>query len=505
MTGLGAAESMRLRAQTDHLNRLNAAKRTRDDTNAAAVDEIWNSYKAYAEKLQGEQTSADLNTAQEDIERIYGGVGDAASKNAAVREVLMRFEGNADVQKSLTDYATNFQAKAEAVDELLGFYKAMGVDPAAQDSEGMTVDDYKDFWEKAEEERIFNWYASLGAFEQDAVDDKLEALGVTSVKDKAWEAGKAAEKAAIVDRSILGSLSVFGVEWDESSGFVLGENSNITAEKIGEILNDERYIGMSEGIRDELKIFQHTLSEYEEQYGNGTKEELRAAEAAYNAIMSQEAVTSEQVIDFLKKHPNAPKTMVENMQNLLLETVIREDMTPEEMKGMTPESADAYIKALESLLNADGTPNTDLISEELYKNHIEPEREEFESVWGKYREEAERITNETYQKQMAGEEPIKVDGEKWYVVKGSHSYTEKFMKTYEERVNKALGEYGNKENPNIPDKTVIKVRGYGVSYDHFMYDETSDSWLCVAKNKKRIYTDAGGNEYVGYDYIDYSK
>ena len=557
MTGLGASESMRLRAQSDHLNRLNAAKRTRDDANAAAVDDIMKYYQEYVDSLAPERALLDINKAQADIEAIFGGEGDTASKNAAVREVLGRFADNPELQSSLQQYANNFVAGSEALDDFFKYY--------VQGEEGMTLDEYAEaakagsFWESLRDEDGFHsWYQAQDRGTRDMIDNYLEAWEQTSVYDRGIERKEAAEakaaaevdaKAAIhlqdlgvrlnedgsfeidpdakvtaadidnmmggefagmsegmkttlglvkfaagkyedsvkaADSAVLEALEALGVSRDKSGKFIVGEDSNIKVEDIQAILNDKQYANMSDNMESELASLKDNREEYIEEYGDATKYEILAAEIDYFSLVDEntnqfrEGVTITDILDFLEKHPKASKQMRKNMQDALVLALRNTNLTPDEMRNMTPEAAKAYQEELARLADEGGLPNTDLIPEDLYEMYVKPERDELENVWGAYLKEAEGIANETYQKQMAGKEPIEVDGKKWYVAKSLEGDAEAFMEENKEAVNEALGGYGNAQNPNIPNGTVIEVNGA-----HLYFDKRSNTWKYVTAKKEK--------------------
>lgn len=465
LQGLGVAQSTMLQAQNEHLGRMNALRYERDRKAELASGLTADAYRSYIEELKEESANVDLRKAKEDIEALYGGEGSVTSKESGFADILGRYADNPEVQAHLTEYAKTFQAGNEAVDKLFGFYTP------GETAEGMTGEQYKDFWDQVKRDRIFDWYKTLGAFEQDAVDAALESRGVASVEDMALEADEMAEKAAKVDEKINIKLEALGENWKP--------------EDIQAILNGEEFKDMSSDMRERLETLLYKDQAVRDAYDVPSEEELSVINTAFSQLIDPQtsaisgAATSAQLVGFLTKYPNAPTNQLDAVRQALAGLLYGGDQTPEQMKAMSDVQADDYIKALRSVELEPGKPNTNLVSEEFYKSYVAPEIEEFESTLGAYRAEAERISNKTYQKQMAGEKPIEVDGKTWYVVKGSASYAKAFMEANEDEVNKALGDYKNPKNPNIPDKTTIKIAGMTL-----MYDKTSDTWNYVARNQK---------------------
>jgi hypothetical protein len=214
---------------------------------------------------------------------------------------------------------------------------------------------------------------------------------------------------------------------------------------------------------------------------------MASIERAFNALLDPVTggfvATPEKLSDFLSKYPNAPTDMLEATRNQLAAYVYGEDLTPEQMKGLNDEQADRYIAQLKALVNEDGSRREDLITEEFYNSYVDPEIKEFESVLGAYRAEAERINNETYQKQMAGDKAIEVDGKERYVAANAvDGDVEAFMEDNKEAVVDELEKlgYGNTKNPNIPDKTVIRVDGVDL-----LYNKSTNTWHYIEANQRR--------------------
>lgn len=464
LSGLGVAQSAVLQAQNDHMNRMNALRYERGQKASAAASASFDDWQNYIKGLDAENQALDLRKAQADIQSVYEGDGDAASKDFAFGEVLGRYADNPEIQGQLIEYAKGFQANSKAVDKLLGFYTP-GTD--AQAEEGMTVEQYKDYWDRVKQDRIFDWYKTLGASEQDAVDAALERYGVASVEDMALEAEAKEKEAAKIDEKINIKLKVLGENWK--------------SEDIQAILKAEEFKNMSSGMKEYLETLLYEEQAVKDAYGVPSEEDLAVINTAFSQLIDPQtnaisgAATSAQLVGFLTKYPNAPTDQLDAVRSALAGLLYGGDQTPEQMKAMSDVQADDYIKALRSVELEPGKPNTNLVSEEFYKSYVKPEIDEFKSVLGAYRAEAERISNETYQKQMAGEKPIEgSDGKKWYIAKSPEGDVEAFMKENEGAVNKALGEYGNVHNPSIPDKMVIKVGG-----KRLVFDKKSETWHYV--------------------------
>ena len=481
LSGLGVAQSAMLQAQNDHLNRMNALKRERDKAAGAASDSVAEAYRRYIEELEGKSADLDLTKAKTDIEGVYGENGwSNAQREAEFGKILGRYSGSPEVQNTLLEYAKTYQADRAVIDELYGLLGIEGGKDAhtiageyLEVAEGMDADggdaEDTDFWENVDLERVLALYGSASENAQATIDDHLEARGAMSVEDKAEEIGKQEEAAAKIDARIEARLNMLGGDWKP--------------EDIQAILESERFAGMSDNMRERLENLLEDEEFMRDRFNVPDEKELAVIENAFNSLLDPDtgsfsaAATPDKLVGFLTKYPNAPKDRLEAAQNQLAAIIYGNDASADEMKVMTDEEADAYIENLRALVNEDETPKTELISEEFYKSYVKPEIDEFKSVLGAYRAEADRIASETYQKQMAGEKPVVVNGKKWYVANSPEGDVEAFMKENKEAVNEALGEYGNAKNPSIPDGTVIKVNGASL-----YYDKTGDSWCYLAEN-----------------------
>jgi hypothetical protein len=458
MTGLGVSESMKLRAQNDHTRAMNAARRARGETVDAAVGGIWNNYKSYVESLQPEIDAADqeffaakLGENKGAVDDIYGDYSlDAAGRRAAVDSLLSGIT-DASMRTSLREYITGLEGKAAVIDKLQELYTS------PSNENGVTLKDYEEaaaggsLWDRMtpeEQEKLFEWYQSLSGEDRLTADEYLEYVNENTI-------GDAQSKMDRIDQRVDIKLGV------------LGEPS---AEDIKAILESDEFKNMSASKRRYLEDTLYELETTKDAYNVPDDETLELVENEY-AIL-QENPTTERLTAFLAKYPNAPTDMLDNVRNALARQISAGDLTKEQIKGLDDTSAEAYIASLKALLNEDGTPNLDLISEKFYKSYVDPEIKEFNEVWDAYRKKSKEISNEKYAKQMAGEEPI-VDegGRKWYVAASIDGDVESFMDKNKEAVNKELKEYGNAYNPNIPDKTVIKVKGI-----HLVYDKEGKKW-----------------------------
>lgn len=416
LSGLGVAQSAVLQAQNDHLNRMNALKRERDKAAEAASSDIWAQYEAAARALNDKLSVLETENAKAGVDEIYKGVGDAAAKDEAYRALLSNYADNPQMQLTIDDYAKVYRASVAAADDFLGGY-APSVAAAALDEEA--EGEALGFWDGLETngqtEQFLTEYDALDASIRAEVDRQLKARGAMAVKDVVSELGKRND-------DVLVKLAALGVDYTEENGF---DYTNADIGKVKALLSDNA-VQMSASLRKTLK------------------DDVRVMEGRQ-------------------------QTATEDGWKALFEA-----MSPDD-EALDAEGVKEYLAQLVALEEA---KNKGEISEKFYNEHVVPEIDEF-AKWQKFLDAEEAKDKEVHAAQMAGKKPIEVDGKKWYVLKSLDDDAEAFMEKNREAANKALGEYGNLYNPNIPDKTIIEVMGVNL-----MYDETSGKWKYVARTQK---------------------
>ena len=449
LSGLGVSQSMALQAQNDHLNRMNSLREVRERAASEASGLSFDDYRSYVDGLEEQSRSLDITKAKSDIEALYAGDGDEASKELGFNEILSRYSNSPDVQNSLIEYAKSHQERSSALGKL---YSLFG-DGTSKGGE-VTLADYQaaldaeaDPWAGVDAEAFFSKYYELDEKGQATFDDYLEALGAMSVEEKQKELGEKEKVLAEADNAVVMQLLSYGAGYNEDGSLDL---SNVSIERAESILNDAS-VQMSEELRKSLEI-------------------------AVNVGRGQQMTALE---DALKEY--------------------FEEVDPEDLDAA---GARSYIEELERYLKEEDVPNTDLISEKFYNEHLKPELDSF-AEWKKFLKEEATIKADAYNKQMAGEKPIEVDGKKWYVAQSPEGDVEAFMKENEEEVGEALGAYGNTGNPSIPDKTVINIDGVDL-----LYDKDSGAWYYVETNTNRIHGKTNnvdkitvrGKQYAGNDF-----
>lgn len=149
------------------------------------------------------------------------------------------------------------------------------------------------------------------------------------------------------------------------------------------------------------------------------------------------------------------------------------------IEDMDVETAAAFLEAVEEFLDEDGNVDTDKVSQGWYDKNIADMYAEVAKEFKPYFDEEKRVDEETYNKQLAGENAVEgEDGKEWYILRSSDNDAAEFLEKNREEANKALAElgYGNLKNPRIPSGTIIEVDGA-----HLMCDD--GQWKYVNNNK----------------------
>jgi len=419
MEGLGVSQTAMIRARNDHLNRIERIKEAATPVYGGGGG---GGLQDYLDAMnEGAAYDEKLGENKKAVDEIYGDYSlDAEGRQAKV-DALLSGISDVNMKNSIGEYVAGLEETASIVDKLSGYYK-----PSSGDDGILTIEDYKNaaqdgsFWRNLEnEDELFSWYQSLTAKGRSTVDDYLAYIGAESVSGMI-------ESLTEADGTALSLLSALGlVVVDENGEYSFTENA--TAEDIRAILDDERFADISGSLRETLE--------------KGAK----AAEAA---------------------------NILRNEQDL-------KALSEVDLRTLDRAEAEEHLKTLNSYLDENRQPNLKLISQAAYDTYLKPALDSFEEVWGKFLKREKEASEETYAKQMAGEEPI-VDegGRKWYVAKSLEGDAEAFMKENEKAVNAALGEYENMYNPGIPDKTVIEVDGVNL-----MYDKANGTWRYVNGSK----------------------
>ena len=148
-------------------------------------------------------------------------------------------------------------------------------------------------------------------------------------------------------------------------------------------------------------------------------------------------------------------------------------------EDMDVETAAAFLEAVEEFLDEDGNVDTDKVSQGWYDKNIADMYNEVLEEFKPYFDEEKLIDEETYNKQLAGENAVEGEDDKeWYILRSGDNDAAEFLDKNREEANEALAElgYGNLKNPRIPSGTIIEVDGA-----HLLRDD--GQWKYVNNNK----------------------